>query len=112
MEAETVPPMVKTFRDDIGVLNALNKLGSKGVPKESLHLFAHDEECTDCLVGDDVSIDLGNIDDLVAERYNESGDELREIFRGFGFSAEEADELEAKLHDGMILLLIDEPSGL
>src|SRR5699024_5537453 len=54
MDAETEKPTVKTFQDDIGVLNALNRLSSKGVPKESLHLFAHDEQRTDCLVGEGV----------------------------------------------------------
>lgn len=108
MEAETMKPTVKTFRDDIGVLNALNKLTSKGVPKESLHLFAHDEQRTDCLVGEGVGTDLDDIDELVAERNNETGDELREIFVRFGFDSEEADELEAELQNGTILLLIDE----
>jgi molybdopterin converting factor small subunit len=107
MDAETEKPTVKTFQDDIGVLNALNRLSSKGVPKESLHLFAHDEQRTDCLVGEGVGTDVGDLDDLVADRYNESGDELRQIFRRFGFGDEEADDLETKLQDGTILLLID-----
>ncbi|WP_298417755.1 general stress protein [Brevibacterium sp.] len=112
MDAETEKPTVKTFQDDIGVLNALNRLSSKGVPKESLHLFAHDEQRTDCLVGEGVGTDVGDLDDLVADRYNESGDELRQIFRRFGFGDEEADDLETKLQDGTILLLIDEARRL
>src|SRR5699024_3027802 len=80
--------------------------------KESLHLFAHDEQRTDCLVGEGVGTDVGDLDDLVADRYNESGDELRQIFRRFGFGDEEADDLETKLQDGTILLLIDEARRL
>ena len=112
MEAGEGKPTVKTFQDDIGVLNALNRLSSKGVPKESLHLFAHDEQRTDCLVGEGVGTDVGDLDDLVADRYNETGDELRQIFRRFGFGADEADGLEKRIQDGTILLLIDEDRGL
>jgi hypothetical protein len=104
-------PTVKAFHDDIGVLNELNRLTSQGVPKETLHLFAHDEQRTDRLIGDAAGADLGHVEDLVIERYNEEGDELREIFRGFGFDADETDGLENRLDAGAILLLIEQPQA-
>ncbi|GAA1559304.1 general stress protein [Brevibacterium picturae] len=99
-------PTVKAFQDDIGLLNELKRQSSKGVSKDSLHVFAHDEESTDCIVGDSdaVPVDLA---DLVAERYNESDHELHSVFRRFGFDPDESRDLEEELESGKILLLIE-----
>lgn len=102
-------PTVKTFQDDIGLLNELKKQSSKGVPKESLHVFAHDDERIDCIVGD-AAAQPADIADLVGDRHNEEDDEFRTVFRGFGFAPEECDDLETKLDNGKILLLIGESS--
>ena len=100
-------PIVKTFRDDIGVLNQLQKLASEGVPKTALHVFAHDAESTDEVVG--AGGTLKGLGELVAERYNERGDELRNRFQRYGFDSDEIEKFESDLDNGAILLVIDDP---
>ena len=100
-------PIVKTFRDDIGVLNQLQKLASEGVPKTALHVFAHDAESTDEVVGTGGT--LKGLGELVAERYNERGDELRNRFQRYGFDSDEIEKFESDLDNGAILLVIDDP---
>lgn len=99
---------MKAFQDDIGLLNELKKQASKGVPKESLHVFAHDDERSDCIFGDATAQPVDTAD-LIADRYNEEDSELRTVFRGFGFDPEECDDLEAKLANGKLLLVIAQP---
>lgn len=101
-------PTVKAFQDDIGLLNELKKQASKGVPKEILHVFAHDDERSDCIVGD-AAFQPADIADFVADRWNEEDSELRTVFRGFGFDPEECDDLETKLDNGKLLLVIGQP---
>ncbi|MCF2573925.1 general stress protein [Brevibacterium sp. UCMA 11754] len=98
-------PTVKAFQDDIGLLNELKKQASKGAPKESLHVFAHDDARIDCIVGHATS-QPADIAHLVADRYNEEDSELRTVFSGFGFDLEECDDLETKLANGKLLLVI------
>lgn len=100
-------PIVKTFHDDIGVLNQLQKLASEGVPKTALHVFAHDAESTDEVVGTGGT--LKGLGELVAERYNERGDELRNRFQRYGFDSDEIETFESDLDNGAILLVIDDP---
>ncbi len=100
-------PIVKTFHDDIGVLNQLQKLASEGVPKTALHVFAHDAESTDEVVGTGGT--LKGLGELVAERYNERGDELRNRFQRYGFDSDEIEKFESDLDNGAILLVIDDP---
>ena len=100
-------PTVKTFHDDIGVLNQLQKLASEGVPKTALHVFAHDAESTDEVVGTGGT--LKGLGELVAERYNERGDELRNRFQRYGFDSDEIEKFESDLDNGAILLVIDDP---
>ncbi|WGP05442.1 general stress protein [Bacillus subtilis] len=98
---------MKTFHDDIGVLNQLVKLASEGVPKTALHVFAHDAESTDEVVGADGT--LKGLGELVDERYNERGDELRNRFQRYGFDSDEIEKFESDLDNGAILLVIDDP---
>ena len=100
-------PTVKTFHDDIGVLNHLKKLASEGVPKTALHVFAHDAESTDEVVGTGGTLE--GLGELVAERYNERGDELRNRFQRYGFDSDEIQKFESDLDNGAILLVIDDP---
>ena len=100
-------PIVKTFHDDIGVLNHLKKLASDGVPKTALHVFAHEAESTDEVVG--TCGNLKGLGELVAERYNERGDELRNRFQRYGFDSDEIEKFESDLDNGAILLVIDDP---
>lgn len=102
-------PIVKTFHDDIGVLNQLVKLASEGVPKTALHVFAHDAESTDEVVGASSGRTLKGLGELVAERYNERGDELRNRFQHYGFDSDEIETFERDLDNGAILLVIDDP---
>ncbi|MGO1290532.1 general stress protein [Brevibacterium linens] len=101
-------PTVKTFHDDIGVLNQLKKLESEGIPKTALHVFAHDSEGVDEVVGTGGGL-LKGLGELVAERYNERGDELRNRFQRYGFDSDEIEKFESDLDNGAILLVIDDP---
>lgn len=98
-------PTVKVFQDDIGLLNELKKQASNGVPKENLSVIGHDDDRTDCIVGD-ADTQLNNIGDFVGERDNETGDEFRTVFQRLGFDLDEVRDLEEKLENGKILLLI------
>ncbi|WP_181272963.1 general stress protein [Brevibacterium oceani] len=102
-------PIVKAFHDDIGVLNHVQKLASEGVPKRALHIFAHDAEGADEVVGTGAGGTLKGVRELVAERYNERDDELRERFQRYGFDSDEIEKFECELDNGAILLVIDEP---
>ena len=77
------------------------------MPKTALHVFAHDAESTDYVVGTGGTL-IGP-GELVAERYNERGDELRNRFQRYGFDSDEVEKFESDLGNGAILLVIDDP---
>lgn len=98
-------PTVKAFHDDIGLLNEVNKLTSDGVSKDRLYIIGHDDDRTDCVVGD-TDAQPDDVSDLVAERYNGKGEELRALLQSFGLDSDESGDLQEKLDGGELLLLI------
>lgn len=98
-------PTVKAFHDDIGLLNEVNKLTSDGVSQDRLCIIGHDDDRTDCVVGDTDAQPI-DVSDLVAHRYNDKGEELRTLLQSFGFDSDESGDLEEKLDSGELLLLV------
>ncbi|WP_139468242.1 hypothetical protein [Brevibacterium sediminis] len=56
----------------------------------ALHVFAHDAESTDEVVGTGGT--LKGLGELVAERHNERGDGLRNRFQRYGFDSDDSAE--------------------
>lgn len=77
------------------------------MPKTALHVFAHDAESTDDVVGTGGT--LKGLGELVAERYNERGGELSNRFQRYVFDSDEIQKFESDLDNGAILRVIGDP---
>lgn len=99
-------PNVKEFKDDVELKKEIDQLNDKGVSKDSLYIMSHDDDRTDRVAD---SIDAGKLGEGFkledGKVFNKKGDELRAQFKEFGFSQDEANELEEKLDHGSILLI-------
>lgn len=75
--------------------------------KKTIYVISHDDDRTDRVANKVEANEPDDLNELVGARLNKKGEELRAIFEEFGFSSEEAGDLEEKLDHGKILLLLN-----
>ncbi|MEN1970223.1 general stress protein [Lentibacillus sp. N15] len=104
-------PIVKEFQDDVALKNEVKELSAKGISKDDLYVISHDVDRTERVAGkvdaNTVGINEEGLGTAVGNIFRKKGDELREKFKELGFTQEKANELEAKLDHGEILLIVD-----
>lgn len=100
-------PVVKEFQDDVKLMKEVQRQAANGVSKDNLYVVSHDDDRTDRVAGKVEANEPDELGELVGARYNKKGDELRKIFQEFGFTSDEAGDLEEKLDHGTIFLLIN-----
>lgn len=107
-------PVVLEFQDDQALIDEVEEQAIKGVSKDDLYVISHDKDRTDRVAGNananEVGIKEEGLKVAIGNLFHKKGDELRAKFREVGFSPEEANELEEKLDNDKILLLIKNSS--
>lgn len=105
-------PIVKEFHDDMQVVEEVKAQVARGIPHDHLYVISHDDDRTNRVADNANANTIGLEEEGLATAlkniFRKKGDELRAKFSELGFSDMEAEELEKKLDDGKILLLVKE----
>ncbi|CAG9620023.1 general stress protein [Sutcliffiella rhizosphaerae] len=103
-------PNYKEFQNDEQVVGAVQELKAQGVHDDDIYVITHDDDRTRRIAdnADANTVGAGEVgmDTYVKNIFRSKGDELRAKFQELGFSAPEAEQLEDKLDQGKIILVI------
>ncbi|MGP4071745.1 general stress protein [Piscibacillus sp. B03] len=96
---------IKDYKNDQNLENDIKKLLGNGVDQEDIYVLAHDDDHTEDLAHKTRthSIELSQ-----NEGFDKKGDELRAKLEEVGVTEEAADQYEAMLDQGKILLIVRE----
>lgn len=104
-------PTLKIFQDDGELIREIKALADSGIPKDVLYVLAHDDERTNRIAehanANTIGIEEEGLTAAVGNVFRKQGDELREKMQQIGFEQLETEQLEEKLDDGKVLLLIN-----
>lgn len=104
-------PTIKEFTDDNALVSEIQDLSANGVPRGDLYVLAHDDERTDRLadraIANTIGVEEQGLGTAIGNIFREQGDELRTKLQQFGYTEVESEQLEEKLDEGKVLLLID-----
>jgi phenylalanyl-tRNA synthetase alpha subunit len=103
-------PIVKEFEEDKAVKEEISNLSAQGITKKDLYVMSHDESRAKKVAEEANAKQMSSKEDSLGSKVvnilREKDEELRHRFKELGFSQEEANQLEEKLADGKILLII------
>lgn len=106
---DSLKPVVLEFQDDVALVNHVENLSKKGVPKEDLYVISHDDDRTNRIAekadANTVGVDEMGFTTAVGNIFRQKGDELRAKFKELGFNDSEANTMERKLDHGKVLLI-------
>ncbi len=104
-------PTVKEYMDDTALVTEVKELTAQGIDKEDLYVLTHDDDRTNRLADNadinTIGIAEEGLGTAVGNMFRDKGDELREKLQQMGYSQFESEELEEKLDQGKVLLLIN-----
>jgi len=91
------------------VQEVVDTLVKEKYAKTNIYVLAHEKDHTKAVAKATGSSEIGVIDEgpitAVANLFRSRGDELRAKMRSMGVSADEADNLEAEMDDGNIVII-------
>lgn len=103
-------PIVKEFQNDKALRKEIERLSARGITKKDLYVMSFNESRAKEVADETNAKRMGSKEDSLGSKVvnivREKDEELRHRFKELGFSQDEADELERKLEDGKILLVI------
>ena len=107
----------KEFYNDQEAIKAIELLKTKGVDTDNIFVITHDGDRTsrvaDQADAKTVGVTEQGFGTAVKNVFRNTGDELRAKFEELGFPQEKANELEEKLDEGKIIVVIkDAPNDL
>ncbi|SES41612.1 general stress protein [Salipaludibacillus aurantiacus] len=110
-------PIYQEFYNDEEVAGAVNSLKEKGVDQDNIYVVTHDNDRTERLAdnadANTIGLDEQNFGTAAKNVFRKKGDELRAKFDEVGFTKEKADELEGKLDEGKVIVVVkDAPAGM
>lgn len=104
-------PTIKEFLNDEDLVSEIQELSAKGIPRNDLYVLAHDDDRTkrlaDRAVANTIGIEEQGLGTAVGNIFRHKGNELRTKLQQFGYTEIESEQLEEKLDNGKVLLLID-----
>lgn len=104
-------PSVKEFTNDQALITEVQELTARGVDRTDLYVLTHDDDRTNRLADNadinTIGIEEEGLGSAVGNIFRQKGDELREKLQNMGYSPFESEELEEKLDQGKVLLLIN-----
>lgn len=102
-------PIVKEFTDDAELIKMVQSLARKGISKDKLYIMAHDDKRTNRVTDEAEASKVGlqeeGVTAAVGNIFRSQGDELRKKLKELGFNQHQANRLEEKLDQGIILLI-------
>ncbi|PRO65986.1 general stress protein [Alkalicoccus urumqiensis] len=110
-------PLYKEFYNDEEVVDAVQGIKEKGVSEDDIYVLTHDSDRTD-RVADNADANTLGVNDMnfgtaAKNIFRKKGDELRAKFEELGFSKDMANELEEKLDQGKVIVVIpNAPDGM
>ncbi|XCA83781.1 general stress protein [Exiguobacterium mexicanum] len=108
--------LYKEFTNDEAVVTAIQSMKAKGIEDKHIYVITHDDDRTD-RVADNADANTVTASDVglgtaAKNLFRKKGDELRAQFEQLGFSSAEADQLEKKLDQGKVIVVVkDAPAG-
>jgi hypothetical protein len=110
-------PLYKEFQNDQEVVDAVTEIKEKGVSEDDVYILTHDEERTKRVADNADANTVGTADmnfgTAAKNVFRKKGDELRAKFEELGFSKDMANELEEKLDEGKVIVVVpDAPDGM
>lgn len=101
---------VQEYENTVQAYQAVNSLQNAGYTKDNMYLFAHDKniskDLTDTTDTQNMGVSEKGVIDTVANMFKSRGDELRNEFKNLGFTQAEAEQYEARLDQGKVLLVV------
>ncbi|WP_147805079.1 general stress protein [Alkalicoccus halolimnae] len=110
-------PLYKEFYNDQEVVDAVTGIKEKGVSEDDIYILTHDDDRTE-RVADNADANTVGADDMnfgtsAKNIFRKKGDELRAKFEEVGFSKDMANELEEKLDQGKVVVVVtNAPDGM
>ncbi|UCZ55145.1 general stress protein [Bacillus shivajii] len=110
-------PFYKEFYNDEEVVQTVDTLKTKGVEENNIHVVSHDDERTNRVAqnanANTIGMDEQSFGTATKNVFRKKGDELRAKFDEIGFTEDKAQELEEKLDEGKVIVVVkDAPHGL
>lgn len=108
--------LYKEFTNDEAVVTAIQSIKGNGIDESNIYVITHDDDRTE-RVADNADANTVSASDVglgtaTKNLFRKKGDELRAQFEELGFSSTEADQLEKKLDQGKVIVVIkDAPAG-
>ncbi|WP_018924517.1 general stress protein [Salsuginibacillus kocurii] len=105
------------FYNDEEVIAKVQNLLDNGVNEKDVYILTHDSDRTDRLAkqaeSNVVSAEDENVSTAMKNVFRKRGDELRAQFESLGYGEEKAEQLEGKLDEGkVIVVLTDEHASI
>lgn len=110
-------PLYKEFYSDQEVVDAVTGIKEKGISEDDIYILTHDEDRTE-RVADNADANTVDTKDMnfgtsAKNIFRKQGDALRAKFEELGYSKDMASELEEKLDDGKVIVVVtNAPSGM
>jgi len=106
----------KEFSNDEEVVNAVNSIKTKGINEDTIYVITHDDDRTkrvaDNADANTVGASETGLGTAAKNIFRKKGDELRAQFEKLGFTTAESENLEDKLDQGKIIVVVkDAPVG-
>ncbi|CAM3955580.1 general stress protein [Alkalicoccus chagannorensis] len=110
-------PIYKEFYNDQEVVDAVAGLKEKSISEDDIYVLTHDDDRTDRVAenadANTVDTDDMNFGTAAKNVFRKKGDELRAQFEELGFSKDRANELEEKLDEGKVIIVVtNAPDGM
>ncbi|MFC4736210.1 general stress protein [Bacillus daqingensis] len=109
-------PIFKEFHNDQEVVEAIQSLKSKNINEDDIYIITHDEDRTDRIADDaeanTIGLDEETLGTAARNLFRKKGDELRAKLEELGFEEYHAEELEEKLDEGKVIVVVQHaPEG-
>lgn len=100
---------VEVVENGVHATEAINSFETAGFGKENIYIFAHDKDrgkhLTDAIDTGDMGFKEQGFFDSIGNMFKSRGDELRNKFESLGLSKQEAEQYEAELDKGRLVLV-------
>ncbi|MFB5661812.1 general stress protein [Alteribacillus sp. HJP-4] len=110
-------PFYKEFSNDEEAVGAVQLLKSKDIHEDNIFVISHDDDHTqrvaDRADANKVGAKETGLSTSVKNIFRKKGDELRAKFEELGYTENQAEELENKLDEGKVIVIVkDAPNSL
>jgi len=103
----------KEFMTDDEAIRGVQEIKTKGVPEEDIYILTHKDFRTEKLAemanANTVGLAEQGLGSSIANVFKSKGDELRLKLEGLGISQPMADDLEKKLEEHQIVMVVKNP---